>query len=273
MRLILAFLVTILLCFPAVGFGVNQPVKDELADMVEQVVVSTGLSINISQQSRTSVNINKVNGLDVCSNEASNDVLTLQQAFDQHPNIYKNIGPRLVSIASEDGKKTIGSLDALKAQGAVDGCPNIYISVHGSEERDKLKAKTRSAFDTISKFGQLAEKGEIDIPKAQQLSIESISGLAPNNEDGFNYFFIIDSSLRMVHHLNPVLIGKDMSEFKDPRGSLVFVDMKTSAVNGDCFSRHYWPKPGTKDYAEKLSCSMYYEPWGWIVSTSSYVDQ
>ena len=89
---------------PTSGQGI--PVKDDLAAMVEEVVAATGLSINISEQTRTSVSINEVNGRSVCAAKALADVKKLQSAFNGHRHIYRNIGPALVSTTDRDGTKS-----------------------------------------------------------------------------------------------------------------------------------------------------------------------
>ena len=98
--------------------------------MVEEVVAETGISINISESTPTSVNINQVNGRDVCSTEARADVERLQRAFDAHPNIHRNIGPALITITDRAGRKVSGDRRKLEKEGIPKGCSNIYVSVY-----------------------------------------------------------------------------------------------------------------------------------------------
>jgi hypothetical protein len=123
--------------FATAAFGLSGPcyaqdqkVKTELADMIEAVVKETGININISETTYFSVNINKVNGRNVCSSEAKDDVLKLQEAFNRHPNIYKNIGPYLVSFTYKDGTRKVGDVAELRRQGKLPDCTNIIVSVH-----------------------------------------------------------------------------------------------------------------------------------------------
>ena len=111
-------------------YAQDQKVKTELADMIETVVKETGLNINISETNYLSVNIDKVNGHNVCSSEAKDDVERLQEAFNRHPNIYKNIGPYLVSFTYKDGTRKLGDLTELRKQGRLPPCTNILVSVH-----------------------------------------------------------------------------------------------------------------------------------------------
>jgi len=112
------------------SYAQDQKVKNELADMIEAVVKEAGLNINISETNYLSVNINKVNGRSVCSPEAKDDVVRLQEAFNKHPNIYRNIGPYLVSFTYKDGTRTIGDIAELRKQGKLPDCTNIMVSVH-----------------------------------------------------------------------------------------------------------------------------------------------
>lgn len=98
--------------------------------MVEEVVAQTGISVNISESTRTSVNINRANGRSVCAAEARADVERLQRAFDAHRSIYRNIGPVLITITDRTGKKTPGDRSKLEKEGILGRCPNIYVSVH-----------------------------------------------------------------------------------------------------------------------------------------------
>lgn len=111
-------------------YAQDQKVNNELADMIETVVKQTGLNINISETNYFSVNINKVNGRNVCSLEAKAEVVRLQEAFNRHPNIYKNIGPYLVSFTYKDGTRKIGDIAELRKQGKLPACTNIMVSVH-----------------------------------------------------------------------------------------------------------------------------------------------
>jgi hypothetical protein len=108
----------------------DKPVRADLAKMVEEVVAKTHVTINISGSTELSVNINEVNGRNVCAPEARSDVERLQRAFDAHKSIYRNIGPALISITDASGKKTYGDRQKLEAQGVLKGCTNILVSVH-----------------------------------------------------------------------------------------------------------------------------------------------
>jgi methyl-accepting chemotaxis protein len=92
--------------------------------------------------------------------------------------------------------------------------------------------------------------------------------------DGTNYFWINDMHPTMVMHpIKPELKGKDLSDFKDPSGRTIFVEMTTAArtPTGD-FVLYQWPKPGSDQPVQKLSFVKGFEPWGWVIGTGIYVE-
>jgi len=97
------------------GPSTNLPVSDETADMIEQVVRETGLSININSTTGgdhvrgsyhprgRAVDINKINGVRVKDCPAG--ARRLQEAFNEQANIFENYGPALQTRTLEDGTR------------------------------------------------------------------------------------------------------------------------------------------------------------------------
>jgi RHS repeat-associated protein len=93
----------------------DQPVSRETAKMVEDVVVETGLSINInsttggkhSPSSRhplgMAVDINRIGGKPV--SQVLDDTTRLQEAFNEHSHIRENFGPALNTKTLGDGTR------------------------------------------------------------------------------------------------------------------------------------------------------------------------
>lgn len=106
-----------------------QAVRAELASLLEAVAEETGLSMNISGATTTSIEIDRVGGRPVCAPEARADVEKLQRAFDAHPQTWRNIGPALVVVTDADGEKVYGDLGELQRAGVLEGCPDVHIAV------------------------------------------------------------------------------------------------------------------------------------------------
>ena len=136
-------------------------------------------------------------------------------------------------------------------------------------------AKTRSLvevpYSIIVEQHRLEMEGKISRQEAQRSALEAIRSM--RYEDS-NYFWINDMHPIMVMHpLRPDLDGKDLSDFKDPSGRAIFVEMAAAARNprGD-FVSYQWPRPGSEKPVRKLSFVKGFEPWGWVVGTGLYID-
>ena len=105
------------------------PVKETLARMVEEVVAEVGYDINIPEMTRTSININKIDGLDVCAPEAREKVISLQTAFSKHKDIYRNYSIYAVYVRDEDGGVHYLPGDSPKVKELIGDCNYVYTSV------------------------------------------------------------------------------------------------------------------------------------------------
>ncbi len=97
-------------------------VKVAMAEMVERVMVSTRLWINLRGTQGNAVNIDKINGKSVCAPENKSNVEYLQLTFNDQENIRENYGPFLNTFTNDKGEVIeITSMKNAK-------CDFIYIS-------------------------------------------------------------------------------------------------------------------------------------------------
>jgi methyl-accepting chemotaxis protein len=89
-----------------------------------------------------------------------------------------------------------------------------------------------------------------------------------------DYFWINDMhSIMIMHPIKPELEGKDLSDFKDPNGKLIFKEMiKVCQESQEGFVEYLWPKPGFDKPVPKLSYVKLFDKWNWIVGTGIYLD-
>ena len=91
-----------------------------------------------------------------------------------------------------------------------------------------------------------------------------------------DYFWINDSRPKMINHpTNSKLNGTDLSNYADPYGTKLFVEMArvTNEKKEGGLVKYYWDKPNKKnDPKEKFSYVQKFEPWDWIIGTGAYVD-
>ena len=141
-----------------------------------------------------------------------------------------------------------------------------------AEEQSKAKENVQIAL-TIINNAYNQEKGLLFTENdAQALAIQELSALryGDNNE---GYFWITDTEPRMIN--NPVMTdlnGKYLSNYKDPNGKAVFVDMvDVCKANGEGFVTYLWPYGTDANRNEQeISYLKAFDPWGWIVGTGFY---
>lgn len=140
-----------------------------------------------------------------------------------------------------------------------------------TERLQKTKSLVEIPLSVISQQYNLETAGKLSRAEAQKRALEAIRIL---RYEGDNYFWINDTHPTMVMHpIKPELEGKDLTDFKDPNGKAMFVDMVNAAKTpGGSFVYYMWPKPGKDEPVQKLSFVKAFAPWGWIVGTGIYID-
>ncbi len=127
------------------------------------------------------------------------------------------------------------------------------------------------AYGIIASFDKLAVKGEMSRDEAQKHAKDMLKNIRYHERE---YFWINDLEPRMIMHPNvPALDGKNLSDYKDPNGKLLFMEfVKVANSGGGGFVSYMWPKPGDKEPVPKISYVKLYQPWGWIVGSGIYLD-
>ncbi|MFJ9451424.1 MULTISPECIES: methyl-accepting chemotaxis protein [unclassified Herbaspirillum] len=140
------------------------------------------------------------------------------------------------------------------------------------EERKKdLINVAQVAMSTIKEYGELAKNGTMSKEEAQKTALARVK-MMRYGTDG--YFSVSNSSaVTIMHPIKPELNGKDLTNFKDPAGNQVFVNISKAAASPQGgFINYIWPKVGSPDPVPKTSYAFRYEPWDWIVTTGVYMD-
>ncbi len=150
----------------------------------------------------------------------------------------------------------------------------VLLEIRGQlmqEKEDKAKYLVETAHSLIQAALQDAKKRRVDVQQAQAQALNSLKSL----RFGQNfYFWVHDQQPKMLMHpAQPSLIGQDLSQFRDARGKLLFIEM-TRIINqgGEGFIHYYWPKPGGHVAVEKVSYVKLFEPWQWVVGSGIYVE-
>ena len=123
--------------------------------------------------------------------------------------------------------------------------------------------------DYYSKQTKVA-KG-ISVEEAKAKAKEAIKNLRYDQDE---YFWINDLGPRMVMHpIKSEMDGKELSDYKDPNGKRLFVEMvEICRKSGAGFVDYMWPKPGSTKPVPKISYVKLFPEWGWIIGSGIYVD-
>ena len=140
-----------------------------------------------------------------------------------------------------------------------------------ADRKNKIRNLVEVAQATISGYEKQAKEGKLSVDEAKRLAIDAVRGM---RYDKVEYFWINDlKAVIVMHPIKPELDGKDLSEFKDKNGKLIFVEFaKIAKDQGGGFVDYVWPKPGSEAAVPKISYVMGVEGWGWVVGSGIYVD-
>lgn len=141
-------------------------------------------------------------------------------------------------------------------------------------KREGILHLTESAWSTLNLFYSKAQTGLMSSEQAKLAAINHLKQLryGPELED---YFWINDMTPNMIMHpYRPDLEGCDISDFKDPAGKRLFVEMvKTVKQKNAGFVDYLWQWKGdSKKIVSKISYVKGFAPWGWIIGTGIYVE-
>jgi methyl-accepting chemotaxis protein len=153
------------------------------------------------------------------------------------------------------------------------GAVGLY-RLHGALLEDRM-IKTRNlaevAQGVIVRYHARAQAGELSEADAKRLALADLEGLRYDEKE---YFWVNDMGpVMLMHPFAKQLVGKDLSENKDPNGKRLFIEMvNVVKQSGAGFVDYLWPKPGLQDPVPKISYVKGFAPWGWIVGTGIYID-
>ena len=142
------------------------------------------------------------------------------------------------------------------------------------QKRELIYHLTDTVWSFISQYDQDVKKGKLSLEDAQNHVIGRLNGMRYGS-DMKDYFWINDMHHIMVMHpYRPDLVGKDLTEFKDPNGKMLFAEfVKKVQQEGAGYVDYMWQWKDSPDIiVPKLSYVKGFEPWGWVIGTGVYVE-
>jgi len=147
---------------------------------------------------------------------------------------------------------------------------------HNSLERKRemILELTTAAWNILAKFEYDEQVGLLTREQAQRQAIEQVRNLHYGKQMK-NYFWINDMHPRMViHPYRSDLDGSDLTDYTDPSGKRLFVEMVDVVRRyGAGYVEYLWQwQDDTTRIVPKISYVKGFAPWGWIIGTGIYIE-
>lgn len=140
--------------------------------------------------------------------------------------------------------------------------------------RTEIKSQVQSVLAILQNLYEKELQGLLTSEEARLQGKETVRAMR-YRDDGSGYFWIDDKNYCLVMH--PILTadeGKNRYDLQDQNGVMI-----VQSILGEClsperagFNSFYFTKADGVTVAPKLAYSVYFEPWGWAISTGNYVD-
>ncbi|WP_423707959.1 methyl-accepting chemotaxis protein [Undibacterium sp. WLX3042] len=146
---------------------------------------------------------------------------------------------------------------------------------HRFEERQiALRFATDVGMSTVKEYAALADSGAMPLEEAKKQALARLKAMR-YGKDG--YYTVINSHPTVIMHpIKAELIGKDVTDFKDPGGQFFYRNVATIAKGpGEGWIEYVWTKPGNADPKQVFPKGAYvltYKPWDWTFITGLYLD-
>ncbi len=137
-----------------------------------------------------------------------------------------------------------------------------------------IKNQMQSVMALLERIYERQTAGEISKKQAQRQAADYVKAIRYGEDNG-GYFWIDNMDYILVAH--PVLEdqeGENRYELEDQNGVKIIqtiVETVQASKDGG-FNEFYYTKADGATVAPKRAYSMLFEPWGWILSTGTYID-
>ncbi|MBN2038848.1 MAG: cache domain-containing protein [Spirochaetes bacterium] len=142
------------------------------------------------------------------------------------------------------------------------------------DKKMMLENLVDTGITVFDKLNSDAEKGKITVEEAKTTAKEIIKNMRYGDE-GKDYLWINNFQPAMIMHpFRPDLDGKDVSEYSDPTGKRLFVEMKRVCEQyGQGYVNYSWQwKDDNTKIVPKISFVKNFKSWNWILGTGIYIE-
>ena len=137
-------------------------------------------------------------------------------------------------------------------------------------EQKKRELKNYTALAVTSVKHTFANQ-KINDQQAQVNVVSLLNSLLYNGDDGYFYVYSSDG-INIAHPKEPFRVGKNWWDLESDKGEKIIQILIQKAQTGGGFHRYQWSKPSTQTKVDKISYSVFLEPWQWMLGTGVYLD-
>ena len=140
------------------------------------------------------------------------------------------------------------------------------------ERKGSVRQAVEAAHNILVYNYSLVQQGVMKEEDAKRNALATIKAFRYGDGE---YFWVNDMQPRMVMHpIKPELDGRDLSQNKDPKGKLLFMEFVKTVKDSEAgFVFYMWPMPGSDVDVEKVSYVKGFAPWGWVIGSGVYLDK
>jgi methyl-accepting chemotaxis protein len=137
--------------------------------------------------------------------------------------------------------------------------------------KEQIQSLVQSAVGILQTQDGQVQSGSIQLPEAKARALQLFKTIRFAKG---NYFFVFDQEPRIITvPIKPELENQNVTDFKDPNGTHIYVEMNKITENPEGgFMEYSYAKPGSLKIAPKLVFVKRFAPWGWNVGTGVYLD-
>jgi len=129
-----------------------------------------------------------------------------------------------------------------------------------------------AALNVVKMYGDRAAAGTVTKEAAQTAAKAAVKNMR-YAKDGY-ISIVSGDGIAVMNPTKPENDGKNMLEFKDPKGNYLYKDIVRigASTEGAGFVSYYWARPGETEPVSKVSRVTSYKPWDWDMVTGVYMD-
>jgi len=140
-----------------------------------------------------------------------------------------------------------------------------------TERKAAIRNVVEAASGIVAEYAKLADNHTLTEEQAKH---EAMARLSEMRYPGFGYLMIANAKpVVLMHPTLADLRNKDVSNYADSNGKLLFVEMvKVAQANGQGFVPYMARLPGKTDRVPKISYVKRFAPWDWYLMSGLYID-